>query len=81
MTAFVKDIKYDEGASESLVLPQDHKEFILALAGGPSDNVPTASPPNVINLALPKTYMSTAAIISSELFRPQQATVLQYMSK
>ncbi len=27
----VKDIKYNEGAFDSLVLPQDHKELILAL--------------------------------------------------
>jgi len=27
----VKDIKYDEGAFDSLVLPDDHKELILAL--------------------------------------------------
>ena len=32
MTGSVKDIKYSESAFDSLVLPQDHRELILALA-------------------------------------------------
>ena len=32
MTSLVKDIKYNEGATDSLVLLQDYKELILALA-------------------------------------------------